>query len=82
MDRMRTTLEAVLKDYARSGLNSNSYLMQSHDGKAFSVITVPADNRESFVSILVRLEQGQIIIDQDRNDKPLVDALVEAGIPR
>ena len=36
----------------------------------------------SFVSLLVRLLADTIIVEHDQNDKPLVDALVQAGIPR
>ena len=36
----------------------------------------------SFVSLLVRILPGVVVIERDQNDKPLVDALVQAGIPR
>lgn len=82
MDSMKQILHDVMARYARKGFNSQSYLTHTDDDNVWSVVTVPSDQGESFLSLLVRLLPDTIIIDRDQNDKPLVDALVQAGIPR
>lgn len=81
MDTLTQTVSNVVMAYARKGLNSQSYFTHDNDNTIFSVVTVSANNT-AFVSVLVRLSESLIIVEQDRNDKAVVDALVEAGIER
>jgi hypothetical protein len=81
MDTLTKTVYDVLTGYARKGLNSQSYLTHNDENTIFSVITVTKSNT-SFVSLLVRLVNSVIIVEQDRNDKAVVDALIQEGIPR
>jgi XisI protein len=81
MDRLTSVVRTAVMGYARKGLNSQSHLTHNDDDTVFSVVTVTQKNT-SFVSLLVRVAGETVIIEQDRNDKPLVDALVQAGIPR
>jgi hypothetical protein len=82
MDTLTETVRAAMMGYARKGLNSHSYLTHSDDNMILSVVTVPKGKSGSFVSLLVRVFGGTVIIERDQNDKPLVDALVQAGVPR
>jgi hypothetical protein len=82
MDNMRNTVRTAMLGYARKGLNSHSYLTHNDDGTILAVITVPQGKDRPFMSLLVRILPEIIIIERDQNDKPLVDALIQAGIPR
>jgi hypothetical protein len=81
MDTLTKTVHDVVMGYARKGLNSQSYFTHNDDNTIFSVVTVTANNT-SFVSLLVRIYNSMVIVEQDRNNKALVDALLQAGIPR
>jgi hypothetical protein len=82
VDTLKETVRTVMMGYARKGLNSHGYLIHSDDNTILSVVTVPTGKASSFVSLLARILGETIIIERDQNDKPLVDALVQAGIPR
>jgi hypothetical protein len=83
-DQMETIVREI-SAYAKPALNGgSSYLTRSADGALFTVVdflrvggTFQADS-----GLIVRIEKDYIIIAQDLNNKPLVDALVQAGIPR
>jgi hypothetical protein len=81
---MNAILKAAMSDYAVSGLNGVSYLMQAEHEAAYAVITIGkfAGKRFTNMGLVAHVENELIIIEHDINDKPLVDALVQAGIPR
>ncbi len=82
MDTLIDTVRKAMSGYARKGLNSISYLAHTDDNMILSVVTVVHDTNTAFVSLLVRFGVDHVIIERDQNDKPLVDALVQFGIPR
>jgi hypothetical protein len=82
MNSLKDTVRAVMMGYARKGLNSHSVLTYNDDNTILSVVTVPKGKSSSFVSLLVRILADTVIIERDQNEKPLVDALIQAGIPR
>jgi hypothetical protein len=82
MDALNKAVYTAMSGYARSGLNSHSYLIHSDDNMILSIVTVPKGKSGAFVSLLVRIVAETVIIERDQNDKPLVDALVQTGIPR
>ena len=78
-------IEREIAAYAKTPLNGGqSYLTQSADSKVFSVVDVLPINgkHQADTGLVVRLAGDLIIIEHDMNNKPLVDALVQAGIPR
>jgi hypothetical protein len=82
MDTLKSTVRTAMIGYARKGLNSDSYLMHSDDNNILSVVTVPHNKGNTFISLLVRILGEIVVVERDQNDKPLLDALVQAGIPR
>lgn len=84
MDGLTTLVRQVVSEYAGEALNGYSYLTQSNDGRIFSITSVGhvKDRPVTFASLFVRIVGEQIIIECDQNDKPLVDALKQTGIPR
>jgi hypothetical protein len=84
MDRLSDTLRATLEAYTGEGLNGYNYLTENTDGTVFTVVSVGQlpDKRIVDAGLIVRLVADRIIVERDINDKPLVDALLQAGIPR
>src|SRR4051812_17533241 len=79
---LKETVHTVVGGYARKGLNSQSYLTHNDDNTILSVVTLVHGQNASFMSLLVRIVGKTVIVERDQNDKPLVDALIQAGIPR
>jgi hypothetical protein len=77
-------LESELNKYAKPSWNGESFLTFEMQKQAYAVIAVSKQRGEHMtaLNLMVRLIDDCIVIDTDRNDKPLVDALVQAGIPR
>jgi len=84
MDRLTRLLIEVLEGYTGSAFNGYSYLTSSADQRHFVVTSIGTVQGKRIVNtgIVVHLSQDTIIIDRDINNKPLVDALVQAGISR
>lgn len=85
LDEMIDIFRREVAAYAKPALTGEmSYLAQSEDGKLLSVVDVSiSDGKHSAdTGLVARMVGDHIIIEHDMNDKPLVDALVQAGIPR
>ena len=84
MANLRQTVHQVVSGYAKDGLNCTSYLTQNTDGSLLTVVDIEnsPDLHDMDVSLVVRILGDQIVIERDLNNKPAVDALVQAGISR
>lgn len=85
MDTLREIVQKAIQAYAVDGANFESHLTVSADGNLFTVVDLALDNKgHRFIatSLVTRLLEHRIVIEHDDNDKPLVDALLQAGIPR
>jgi hypothetical protein len=84
MDTLKQTVKTVVAEYAGEALNGYSYMTQSDDGLVFPVAGIGRvqGKHVANLSLFVRIVGDTVVIERDQNDKPLVDALVQAGIPR
>lgn len=85
MDNLKAVIKGIIAGYAGKAINGHTYMTTSPDETLFTVVGVGQINGQRFVttSLIVRLVDDQIIIiERDQNDKLLVDALLQAGIPR
>lgn len=84
MDTLRETLEQTMMGYTGRALNGQSYLTTNDDHTLFTVISFGAIQNRHIVNtgLVARIVDNHIVIEHDANNKPLVDALLEAGIPR
>jgi hypothetical protein len=84
MDTVKQTVREVMQGYAGKVLNGYSYLTQNDDGSVFTVVVVAHlhGKHHSGVSVVVRIVDDHVVIERDQNDKTVLDALVQAGIPR
>lgn len=85
MASLKEIVYEIVQQYAVKGLNSDAHLLVSPDGVWLTVIDVALDaNHQRFTatSLVVQLRDDYVIIEHDDNNKPLVDALIQAGIER
>src|SRR5436189_6210591 len=84
VDSMKEIVRKEVTAYTGKGLNGYSYLVANPDQLAFTVVTVGYIDGERFANadLIVRIISNYIVIERDDNDPQLVDALLQAGIPR
>ncbi|MCC6613055.1 MAG: XisI protein [Anaerolineae bacterium] len=84
MDSLKETLKSVMATYAKKGFNGYTYLTTSADGDQL-VVTGVGNTRSGRVvstALVAQIIGDSIVIECDNTNKPLVDALLDAGIPR
>ena len=84
MAEIEEILQHAMEGYAVEGLNGHGYLTRTQDGSLFTVIYIGQVRDRTVVDtgLVARIEGENIILERDTNNKPLVDALVQAGVPR
>jgi hypothetical protein len=84
MDTLKMTLQRVIEGYTGKGLNGYAYLINDSERAVFTVISVGYIKGQRLVdaNLIARVVDDKIIIERDMNDKVLVDALLQAGVPR
>lgn len=80
---LKEVLRETLLGYAGEGLNGYAYVTSDNTMTRFAVIAIVDDNKpRAFSGIVAHLEDDLVVIYHDANNKPLVDALVQNGVPR
>src|SRR5260221_6463140 len=84
MDTVESILQKTIEGYTGKGLNGYAYLVHDPDRAVFTVISVGFIKGKRYVdaNLIVRLVENKIIIERDQNDKVLVEALIQVGVPR
>ena len=84
MASLASIVKEVVFSYASGGLNLRTYALSNEEQGVYgvNVIDWPERHRSAGVVVLARVEGEQVIIEEDLTDRPLVEALVAAGIPR
>ena len=84
MAELKKVLRQCLESYAGKALNGTLYLMSNSEETIFSITSIAQIRGETIIEtgIVARLEADKIIIERDVSNKPLVDALEQAGISR
>ena len=86
MDRVDNLVDIVanvVDSYATRSLNSTLYHLHDEHIGTDAVIVVPQKRQNvPHVLVMTRIEHDQVIIETDRTDRPLEEALMAAGIPR
>jgi len=78
-------VEQQIKGYAGSMIKGNSYTVFNPDQNVFAVVDVPDHYPRKFpvsIAVMARIVGNMVLIDEDTTDRPLVDELMRAGIPR
>jgi hypothetical protein len=88
MERVTNLAHIVRREvqsYAGPMLKGKSYMVLNTEQNLFAVVDVPDHFPRKFpvsVAVMARIEGDVVLIDEDTTDRPLVDELVRAGIPR
>jgi hypothetical protein len=84
METLTTITRQEMTKYAGEALNGVGYLLESADGTVLATVDFYhwQGNRGADAGLIARLEHDAVVIERDMNDKPLVDALLQAGVPR
>jgi hypothetical protein len=87
MDRLNQFLPILRREiasYSKPSTQGISFFTESPNSDCFTVVDMYLykGNRVVDNGLVVCLEDEFIIIERDMNDKVLVDALLQAGIPR
>ncbi|MCC7206415.1 MAG: XisI protein, partial [Anaerolineae bacterium] len=80
METLREKIASAVSGYAVKGLNGFSLLTTDSEQQTWVVASIAEvkGRRIAGISLLVRLVDDKIVIEHDINDKPLVDALMQA----
>lgn len=84
MDSLNETLKEIVFSYAWKGIDFKTFQAENDENDAFSVMVVdyPVHQQDASIVVMAHIEGDFVIVDADNTDRPLVDKLVEAGIPR
>jgi hypothetical protein len=84
MDTLKETVHREVSGYVGRGANGYSYLVANPEQTDWTVVFVLTIDGQRVVrsGLIVRLWKESVLIEQDTNEPPLVDALVQAGVPR
>ena len=84
METLQHTLKTALAGYAGPALNGESLLTANADGRVLTIVSIGPVAGETVVDIglIARVVDERVIIYRDVNNKPLVEALLQAGVPR
>jgi hypothetical protein len=74
----------TLLQYVGKGFDNRSFPLvnEAEQIYAVNIIDTPIRKRKAGVVVIARVDGDRVIIEEDLTDRPLVDALVKAGVPR
>lgn len=80
---LKQTLLEEMQKYAGEGLNARSYLTANEPENLYTVVDIANVRGKRIIGMILvaRLHDSKIIIELDRNNKPLADALLARGVP-
>lgn len=86
MDTLKSIVREEVAKYSGSGRGANIILFPSLDDEngVYNVVAIdyPIRNDIALVIVFARIVGNKVVIEEDTTDKPLVDALIQRGIPR
>src|SRR6266851_2748482 len=83
VDNLIQTVRHEVAEYVRPSPNATAYYLENGEQHVFAVLSVPtSDPQRTSVVIMARLVNDLILIESDKTNKPLYEALLQAGIPR
>lgn len=80
---LKQILLEELEGYTGEGLNDFAYLTTNESERLYSIVDIAQvrDKRLVGTVLVARLTDEQVVIEVDRHDKLLVDALRARGVP-
>lgn len=79
---LKMILREEMQQYAGEGLNASSYLTANEAAQLYTIIDIAEVHGKRIIStvLVARLQEDRIVIELDRNNKPLAEALRARGI--
>lgn len=84
MDQLSEVVKGQVQWYAGEGLGVElvSLVNDQKHVYAVAVLDTPTHKEPPEFMIMARVKGDRVIVEADTTDRPLVDALMQAGIPR
>jgi hypothetical protein len=83
LDNLLATVQREIAEYVRPSPTATAYYVENPAENTFAVLSVPnAEPQRAAVVILVRVVDNLVLIESDKTNKPLYEALLQAGIAR
>ena len=83
VNNLAITVAEVVGSYATKSLNATLYHLHDSRIGTDAVIVVPQKRAHvPEVVMMTRIVNNHVVIESDRTDRPLEEALIAAGIPR
>jgi hypothetical protein len=83
VDNLTAVVKREVAEYATVSPNATAYYVEDSRQQIFAVISVPMRNpQKATVMVMARIVGNAVIIDSDKTDHPLFEALMQAGVPR
>jgi hypothetical protein len=78
------TVKTEVEKYAGDGFNVRLIPLLDDERRHYGIIAVdyPTRKEVATVAMMARVVGNQVVIEEDMTDKKLIDALLQAGIPR
>jgi hypothetical protein len=83
LDGLAQIVREVVAGYVCPSPNATMYLLEDAERQVYGAVSVPHhDKNKVRVVVLARVEQDKVMIEADITDKPLYEALDQAGVAR
>jgi hypothetical protein len=74
-------LRREVAGYVGQSPNSTAYFVENREKHLFAVVVVPdVSSQKSTIMVMARLDNGNVVIETDKTNKPLYQALLQAGV--
>ena len=83
--KLTQIVQREIEGYTGAMLKGKSYTVFNPDKQVFAVVDVPDHFPRKFpvsIAVMARIVGDLVVIDEDTTDRPLVNELIRAGIPR
>jgi hypothetical protein len=84
MDTLTEIVKREVERYATPSFNSQTFAVSDDKRKIYAVLSVLNKHTDDRVApvVVARVVNDSVLIEADMTNKPLLDALTQAGIPR
>src|SRR5690348_9168630 len=86
MENLAQIVADEVRKYAADGIGMNirffPIIDEKHQIYAVNAVDNPVRKYAAGVVVLARIVADKVVIEDDNTDKPLVDALLQQGVPR
>lgn len=82
IEQLARIVQREVADYACPSANPTAYYVESAAERVYAVLVVPHQHpQKTTVMIMARLSDDKVIIETDKTDHSLYEALTQVGIP-